>query len=380
MTATRGISIVVLVAVVGLTIAPLATAGFSAPLVESAGADISDQSGGSGGQPSANEADRTGAADNGTSPKTDLSTFIQSNAAETEAAVDIGLFNASYDSADTELRKSILSHRTDAIEDRTAELEAQKETLQANEGEMSEAAYDARMTRLTIQINALEKSIETVEQRAVDTGFNTTGLEELRSNAAALGGPNVSAVAQGLAGIDLSDTFSTGIQERVNESTPDMPEIDTGNGTDRPELSAGNLSNGTLNATDVTDEAINATNGSNLIEGATNGTSVLDPTVDENSAESDEGGTENENATEDAGDLDGIISDSIGDIGSDDSEVDGGEPSESNESDSDGSGSDEPASDDGGSDGNESDGSETDEDGLDGLISGDLETEPTPAR
>lgn len=360
MTATRGIGIVVLVAVVGLTIAPLAIAGFSAPLSESAGTAIIDQSGESGEQPSANEADRTGAADNGTSSETDLSTFIQSSAAETEAAVDIGLFNASYNSADTELRKSILSHRTDAIEDRTAELEAEKERLQANEDEMSAVAYDARMTRLTVQISTLEKSIDTVEQRVVDTGLNVTGLEELRSNAADLGGPNVSAVAEGLTGVELSETLSGGIRDRVNESTPDMPEIDAENVTDQPELSAGNLSNstlidgtldetavlngtvngtstvdgavnetritdgtldgtnvtdgalnetdvidGTLNATDVTDETVNATNGSRLIDGATNGTSVPDPTVDENSTEGD---TADENATGNEDGLDGLIS------------------------------------------------------------------------
>lgn len=350
MTATRGIGIVVLVAVVGLTIAPLATAGFSAPLSDSAGAAITGQSGTNAEQPSATEADRTGTADNGASTETNLSDFIQSSAAETEAAVDLGLFNASYDSADTGLRKSILSHRTDAIEDRTAELEAQKERLQANKDEMSEATYDARMTRLTIQISSLDKSIDTVEQRAVDTDFNTTGLEELRSNAADLGGPNVSAVAAGLTGVELSETLSGGIQEQVNESTPDIPEIDVENVTDEPELSTGNLSNSTviddalnepvngtptidgvvnetrvtdstnvidgtlnetdviddtLNATDVTDETVNATNGSRLIDGATNGTSVLDPTVDESSTEDD---TTDENATENEDGLDGLLS------------------------------------------------------------------------
>ncbi|MDJ1431205.1 hypothetical protein [Halostagnicola sp. A-GB9-2] len=251
MTGTRGVAIVVLIAVVGLAIAPLATAGFSGSLAESAGGVVTDGDDDAGEEPVENDAghgdgeEGTGsAAGNGSSPETNVTEFMQSSAAETETTVETGLFNASYNNADNESREAIVTERADTIEKQIADLEDEKNELEENEDEMSSAAHNARMTRLTVQISSLENSIESVEHRASDIGLNMSGLDTLRTSAADLTGPSVAEVATNLVGVDMSPSFSDGIQEQVNDTvpSPDLGDVGSPNLTDDSVLPTDRLS------------------------------------------------------------------------------------------------------------------------------------------
>ncbi len=241
MTGTRGIAIVVLIAVVGLAIAPLATAGFSDSLAESAGEVVIDEEDDTDENPTEDDANHgeneTGsesAADNGSSPGTNVTEFMESSATETETTVETGLFNASYNNADDESREAIVTGQAETVENRIADLEDEKNELKENEDEMSSAAYNARMTRLTVQISSLENSIEAVEHRAGDLGLNMSGLDKLRSSADDLTGSSVVETATNLVGVDMPPSFSDAVPEQVDESvpSPDLGDVSSPNVTD----------------------------------------------------------------------------------------------------------------------------------------------------
>ncbi|WP_050051527.1 hypothetical protein [Halostagnicola sp. A56] len=331
MSGSRGILIVVLIAVVGLAIAPLATAGFADPFDGPTNAFDSEIDDETGDRPAsaaghATQAD-TESAENGDSPGTNVSTFMQSSAAETETAVDIGIFNASYENADDQARKSIVTQRAGTLEDRVAELEAERERLESNEDEMNPVAYDARMTRLAVQISALEKSVSTVEQHATDIDADVPALEELHSSATSLRTPDVTEAADGLIGIDFSDPVPESVQDQVNESTADIGDIDPESVTNGSTVlsaaenetsladSAVNtaaVADGSINATDIPGEPVNATDATDVVgsslnatdgsipvtnrsddaevlEGSINGTEVVDYPVDESADGTDDG-------------------------------------------------------------------------------------------
>ena len=174
MTARRTVVLVVLVAVTGMTIAPLASAavdGF---------ASTDDESSSMG---------------------TDVSAFMQSSDAATDSSVESSLFERSYDRADVDQRGVVVEHRIDRLEERYEALEAEKAALNESD-DLSEVAYEARMTSLTVQLASLDRAIEEAEPRANETGVDTDRLAQLRTNASQLSGPEVAEIARGLAGVD----------------------------------------------------------------------------------------------------------------------------------------------------------------------------------
>ncbi|SFS68178.1 ABC transporter C-terminal domain-containing protein [Halostagnicola kamekurae] len=274
MSGSRGILIVVLIAVVGLAIAPLATAGFADPFDGPTNAFDAGIDGGTGDHPApstdgnAAQAD-TQAAENGDSPGTNVSTFMQSTAVETETAVDIGIFNASYENADGDAREAIVTQRVDTLEDRVAELEAERDRLQSNEDELHPVVYDARMTRLAAQISSLEESVAIAEQRTMDIDLDLPVLEDLRSSVTSLRTPDITAAADGLIGVDFSDPVPENLKEQVNESTPDIGDIDPDNVTNESTVlsvaeNETSLADSAVNATAVTGGSTNATDGTNV--------------------------------------------------------------------------------------------------------------------
>ena len=175
MTARRTVVLVVLVAVTGMTIAPLASAavdGF---------ASTNDESSSMG---------------------ADVSAFMQSSDAATDSSVESSLFETSYDRAATDQRSVVVENRIDRLEERYEALEAEKAALDEERDNLSEAAYEARMTSLTVQLASLDRAIDETEPRANETGVDTYRLAELRTNASQLSGPEVAEIAMGLAGVD----------------------------------------------------------------------------------------------------------------------------------------------------------------------------------
>lgn len=171
MTTTRSVALLVLVAVVGLLVAPVASG-----TVVGAFTDEDAES----------------------EPNTTVSTFMQASAADAENTIDEGMFEAKYESADNESREAIVLERTNELEERLEELEAERTELRERKDELHPGEYQARMTQLTVEIKSLERSIDRTEQRAAETGVDDGRLAELRENASALTGPEVAEIARGI--------------------------------------------------------------------------------------------------------------------------------------------------------------------------------------
>ncbi|MFC4436583.1 MULTISPECIES: hypothetical protein [Natrialbaceae] len=182
MTATRSVVFLVAVALVGLTVAPAA----SGALAGAIGADSTTE------QPDEEEV----------APGQSVSTFMQSSAADTSNTVESEMFEAKYEDADNETRKALVDDRADGLEAKLESLENERDELREQEDELSEPQYQARMTRLTVEITALERSVEQTRPFALDTEVGLDRLESVRESAAELSGEQIADIAKKLVGFD----------------------------------------------------------------------------------------------------------------------------------------------------------------------------------
>lgn len=205
MTTTRSVALLVLVATVGLTIAPIASGAVVGALTADTTTDTEAT------DPEAN---------------TSVSMFMQSSAAETEHAVDNGMFEAKYDIADNDSRTALVRDRTATLENRVEALEAEREQLRDPDDNLDQREYHARMTRLTVEIQSLDRAAGQLEPRAAEAGVSDR-VAQLQSNAAELTGPEVAEFARGLAGPEgtpgggPSDSSGPPADTLGNEATTD---------------------------------------------------------------------------------------------------------------------------------------------------------------
>lgn len=207
MPATRSVALLVavtVVAVAGLTLAPVASGALGSTIGDDADAESND-----------NETASVGAV-------------MQANAADAESSVDAGMFDAKYDDADNETRGDLVVDRTDDLEERIAELEAERENLSERSDELHPGHYQAAMSQYAVQIQALEREIDRTEHRANETGVDVDRLAELRTSAADLAGHEVAEIARGIAGV--GDSPGQGPPE--GETPGQGPPHESGNESD----------------------------------------------------------------------------------------------------------------------------------------------------
>ncbi len=215
MTTTRAVILVTLAAVCGLTIAPLASAAVADEVF--AANDASDTDGDS--QPMGVE----------------VSAFMQSSAADTTESVDEGMFEAEYRNAGEQRRADVVADRTNRLEQKLESLKAEREALREN-GDENSASYDARMASLAVRISNLERAINDTAVKAQETGVDTAKLERLRTDAANLSGPEIAAVATGLAGVEPPRGPPEGTPgQQSGPQSPDQGPPERGDESQRPD-------------------------------------------------------------------------------------------------------------------------------------------------
>lgn len=230
MTVTRASIIVVLLVVGGLAIAPVASTAFVGGLI-----DDSDESSELGESTTTNAT--TGA---------DVSTFMQASAADADETVDAEMFIVAFENGDNETRAELVSERTTQLEAKLERLEAEHEELEEQEGELNPAVRDAKMASLAVRISSLERAINDTQPRAAEVGVDTSALEELRTSASDLSGPEVAEIARNISGIEPprgppDDVPGNGVGTGANEGNVSVNPGNSGNATDRgPENDNGN--------------------------------------------------------------------------------------------------------------------------------------------
>ncbi|WP_135821374.1 hypothetical protein [Halostella litorea] len=136
-------------------------------------------------------------ANNSSSMGAEISAFMQSSASEADGSVEDGMFEARYDNGSD--RAALVRNRTDRLRSELDRLRAEKRALRAEKGNMSRLEYQARMSRLVGEVRSLERSANRTEPLAESAGVNRSALAEIRANASAMSGQEVSALARTLA-------------------------------------------------------------------------------------------------------------------------------------------------------------------------------------
>lgn len=129
-----------------------------------------------------------------------ISSFMQASAAETRGSVDTGMWVAEFARSNASERPEMVTNRVGVLDRRLERLEAERaELLNASDGNVT-VEERAKASRLAARIDALRDAINRTAEAAESTGVNATRLDELRTNARNLSGPEVAALARDLAG------------------------------------------------------------------------------------------------------------------------------------------------------------------------------------
>lgn len=157
-----------------------------------------------------------------------ISAFMQSNAAETGGAVESGMWAATFDGTTNESAKTqLVTGHVDTLQKRLDQIENRKQELveRRKAGEISRLKYQSEMSAVIGRYDALVDAINETERRAEATGTNTSELDELRANSKEVTGPEVAAVARNLS-VDAPGL------EKTNRTDPAPGNVSNGNGAE----------------------------------------------------------------------------------------------------------------------------------------------------
>jgi len=123
---------------------------------------------------------------------TQVSSFAQASATDTRSSVDSGMWqtglNESNPAPDVQQRADQLEQRLEQLENRVDQLEENEQT----------PTYTARASGLRAEMANVQTAIEEVNETANQHGVNVTELNQLRSQAANMTGPEVAEQARAI--------------------------------------------------------------------------------------------------------------------------------------------------------------------------------------
>lgn len=137
---------------------------------------------------------------NTTSLGAQLSSFMQTSAAEANGSVDAGMWSAKFNDTPDERRANEVDNRVRTLERRLERTETRMAALEAahDNGSIPDVAYLAQASRLNSEIESLETAINDTDAAAEEAGVNDTRLDALRERAQNASGQEVARTARNL--------------------------------------------------------------------------------------------------------------------------------------------------------------------------------------
>lgn len=132
-----------------------------------------------------------------------LTMVMQANAAQAEGAVENGMWAAAFANAsNASAKRALVERRVGQLNGTFAELQTERRALQAafRNGSINRTTYRARLSAIVGRLSALGEAIDQTSERGAAVGVNRTRLDELRTRASNLSGPEVSRLARNLTG------------------------------------------------------------------------------------------------------------------------------------------------------------------------------------
>ncbi len=222
---------VVLLGVAGAAVPAIATAQTATPADSTDATTVANGTADSPGNGTGNDSAAFG---------TQLTAFMQSNAAETNDTVESGMWEAGFERADASKRDGMARSRTDELGDRLERLRERNRTLteRYDNGSIDRAEYVARASSLSGRLSALRASIDGTDRAARAAGVNDNRLDGLRKNATNVNGPEVPGVARGIVSGDRGPPADRG------NRPGDVPGVGPGNGNETGNASVADGNNG----------------------------------------------------------------------------------------------------------------------------------------
>lgn len=134
---------------------------------------------------------------------THISTFMQAQTAQTNGAVENGMWVAAYANASNEsVKHELVEHRLLALNDSIDDLLQERRALKAayRSGNLTRTEYRIELATITGQIAAISQGINHAGVRGLTVGVNESRLDDLRNRAHDLAGSEVSQLARNLTG------------------------------------------------------------------------------------------------------------------------------------------------------------------------------------
>ncbi len=261
-------------------------------------------------------------------PGARLAGVVGVQAAEVEGEVERRAFGLQVAAAKSNASKaSVVASQAQNLDQRLAELRERKQELEAarDNRTISPSRYRAEMAGLAAQISTVKgitnETAETArslpEEDLDEHGVNVSALARLRTSASNLSGPEVAAIARGIAGPPGSESagppFGNGMggppgdatdeedDENETDSGPGNAPESPGNAPDNPGTAPDVVENATDSVEDGIDDIVNATDDNEtdvLDEGDTPGNS-LGASDNDSGANTADGETSEENETSD---------------------------------------------------------------------------------
>lgn len=162
-----------------------------------------------------------------------LSAVVGVSQAEFEGEVEQRAYGIAYAKANTDDAKAeVVAERLTDIEGRLAELEQEREELEAahENGSIGDGEFQARMTALAARTESVEQLANASEARAGElpadvleaNGVNVSAIQQLKQHADELSGDKVAEIARSIAGPDVGQSVSQGPPEDVGVPSPDQ--------------------------------------------------------------------------------------------------------------------------------------------------------------
>lgn len=132
-----------------------------------------------------------------------ISSVMQAGPAQASGAVENGMWAAAYANASNASEKrALVEQRFGQLNATVAELQTERAALreQFRDGEIDRATYHARLSAVVGRLAALDEGLEAADERGASVGVDRTRLDELRTRARSLSGPEVSRLARNLTG------------------------------------------------------------------------------------------------------------------------------------------------------------------------------------
>lgn len=132
-----------------------------------------------------------------------ISILVHNHQTEVSHTVENSAFEVAFErggEAAVENRTQELQERLDRAEEKKAEIEEKVES-----GEMSERRAMAEKARVSTEADSVNRSADSVMDKAAEQGINVSAVETLKQNASELSGEEVSRIARSIAGPGVAE-------------------------------------------------------------------------------------------------------------------------------------------------------------------------------